>query len=231
MNEIGSALLIVIVVVLFLISISTSQPITKGKYGEFLVKKQLEGLAKRFQGFSYHNLMFGERDYSIQMDNLLITSKALYVIEVKNYSGRVYGDLYKDQWYQTIIYLNRRRGRYGRTYTKSHVEKHSFFNPIKQNQIHINALIRNIPIVKLLPIFNLVIFTNQTDLSHLNIKENFVYVMNRYRLENFVSEVESKAPIAPIDLIKIDEQIKAKNTYSEKNFINHVNKINNKYKK
>lgn len=170
MNELGSTLLIIIVFVLILLSLWARQPTTKGKYGEFLVKKQLELLAKRFQGFSYHNLMFGEGDYSTQLDNLLITSKAVYVIEVKNYNGRVYGGLYQEQWYQTIVYVNRRRGRYGKTYNKTHLEKHPFFNPIKQNQIHITALIKNVPSIKLLPIFNLVVFTNQTDLSILRLR-------------------------------------------------------------
>jgi len=231
MNEVGSTLLIITVVVLVLLSLWARQPTTKGKYGEFLVKTQLESLAKRFQGFTYHNLMFGEGDYSTQLDNLFITSKAVYVIEVKNYNGRVYGGMNQDQWYQTIVYVNRRRGRYGRTYQKTHVEKHPFFNPIKQNQMHINALIRNIPIVKLLPIFNLVVFTNQTDLSHLDINEKMVHVMNRGKMARLISDIESKRQSVPINLVNVDVAIKAKNTYSEKNLSDHINKIKNKYNK
>jgi hypothetical protein len=231
MNDIGATLFIILAIVFALFILWARQPSTKGQYGEYLVNKQLEALAKRFQGFSYHNLMFGEGDYSTQLDNLLITAKAVYVIEVKNYTGRVYGDVYRDQWYQTIVYLNQRRGRYGRRYQKTHVEKHSFFNPIKQNQIHINALLRNIPIIKLLPIFNLVIFTNQTDLTHLDIQEKMIYVMNRDKLDRFIEEIESTMKANPIDLMRIDQEIKAKNSYSEKNLIDHINKINNKYKK
>jgi hypothetical protein len=231
MNEVGSTFLIIIVFVLVLLTLWTRQPSTKGQYGEYLVKKKLEALAKRFQGYSYHNLMFGKGDYSTQLDNLLVTTKAVYVIEVKNYTGRVYGDLYRDQWYQTIIYVNQRRGRYGRRYQKTHVEKHPFFNPIKQNQIHIDALIRNLPIVKLLPIFNLVIFTNQTDLTHINIKEKMIHVMNRDKLDRFIHEIESTIKATPIDLMRIDEEIKSKNTYSEKNLRDHIDKINSKYKK
>ena len=231
MNEVGGIFLIVIVIFLALFSLWLSQPSTKGMYGEFLVKRQLNKLAIRFNGLAYHNLMFGEGDYSTQLDNLLITSKGVYVIEVKNYAGRIYGNQYQDQWQQTIKYVNTRRGRRGRMYTKTHIEKNPLFNPIKQNQIHVNAIKRNILSIQGLPIYNMVVFTNQTDLTNIEMKDDSSYVMNRRHLNRFVKTFEQKLSSYPIELMRVDAEIKSKNTYSKVNLQNHIQKIKNKYKK
>jgi hypothetical protein len=199
--------------------------------GEYFVKKQLEKLAKKYQGLSFHNLMLGTGDRSTQLDNLLITSKAVYVIEVKNYAGRVYGGQYQDQWYQTIRYDNKRRGRGGRTYTKTHIAKNAFFNPIKQNLIHVNAIKQSIQSVQSLPLFNVVVFMNRTNITNVEMKDDTAYVINRRHLRRLVKQKEKELNTQSVDLARIQDEFTKKNTFSKANLKKHIRKIKEKYNK
>ncbi len=199
--------------------------------GEYFVKKQLEKLAKKYQGLSFHNLMLGTGDQSTQLDNLLITSKAVYVIEVKNYAGRVYGGQYQDQWYQTIRYDNKRRGRGGRTYTKTHIAKNAFFNPIKQNLIHVNAIKQSIQSVQSLPLLNVVVFMNRGNITNVEMKDDTSYVINRRHLSRLVKHKEKELKAQPVDLTIIQDEFTNKNTFSKENLKKHIRKIKQKYNK
>lgn len=54
-------------VILALFALWLNLPSTKGMMGEYFVKKQLEKLAKKYQGLSFHNLMLGTGDQSTQL--------------------------------------------------------------------------------------------------------------------------------------------------------------------
>lgn len=204
---------------------------TKGLMGELFVKWKLDKLAKKYQGVAFHNFMLGEGEQSTQLDNVLITSKAVYVIEVKNYAGRVYGSQYQDQWFQTIRYDNKRKGRGGRTYTKTHIAKNSFFNPIKQNMIHVNAMKQWIESIKTLPVLNIVVFMNRGNIYNVDMKDESSYVINRRHLAKLVKQKEKALEVQSVDLAVIEEEIKNKNTYSKKNLKKHIRKIKQKYHK
>ncbi len=204
---------------------------TKGMMGEYFVKKQLEKFAKKYQGLTFHNLMLGTGEQSTQLDNFLITSKAVYVIEVKNYAGRVYGGQYQDQWYQTIRYDNKKRGRGGRIYTKTHIAKNAFFNPIKQNQIHVNAIKQSIQSVESLPIFNVIVFMNRTNITNVEMKDETSYVVNRRHLSRFIKQKEKELNTQAVDLATIQDEFIKKNTFSKENLKRHIRKIKQKYNK
>jgi hypothetical protein len=231
MNDLPAIAFFVFSVLFALFALWLTLPSTKGTIGEYFVKKQLEKLAKKYQGLSFHNLMLGTGDQSTQLDNLLITSKAVYVIEVKNYAGRVYGGQYQDQWYQTIRYDNKRRGRGGRTYTKTHIAKNAFFNPIKQNLIHVNAIKQSIQSVQSLPLFNVVVFMNRTNITNVEMKDDTAYVINRRHLRRLVKQKEKELNTQSVDLARIQDEFTKKNTFSKANLKKHIRKIKEKYNK
>jgi hypothetical protein len=231
MNDLPAIAFFIFSVLFALFALWLTFPSTKGMIGEYFVKKLLEKLAKKYQGLSFHNLMLGTGDQSTQLDNLLITSKAVYVIEVKNYAGRVYGGQYQDQWYQTIRYDNKRRGRGGRTYTKTHIAKNAFFNPIKQNLIHVNAIKQSIQSVQSLPLFNVVVFMNRTNITNIEMKDETAYVINRRQLRRLVKQKEKELKIQPVDLLSIQDEFTKKNTFSKANLKKHIRKIKEKYNK
>jgi hypothetical protein len=231
MNDLPAIAFFIFSVLFALFALWLTLPSTKGMIGEYFVKKQLEKLAKKYQGLSFHNLMLGTGDQSTQLDNLFITTKAVYVIEVKNYAGRVYGGQYQDQWYQTIRYDNKRRGRGGRTYTKTHIAKNAFFNPIKQNLIHVNAIKQSIQSVQSLPLFNVVVFMNRTNITNVEMKDDTAYVINRRHLRRLVKQKEKELNTQSVDLARIQDEFTKKNTFSKANLKKHIRKIKEKYNK
>jgi hypothetical protein len=231
MNDLSTIAFFIFSVLFALFALWLTLPSTKGMIGEYFVKKLLEKLAKKYQGLSFHNLMLGTGDQSTQLDNLLITSKAVYVIEVKNYAGRVYGGQYQDQWYQTIRYDNKRRGRGGRTYTKTHIAKNAFFNPIKQNLIHVNAIKQSIQSVQPLPLLNVVVFMNRGNITNVEMKDDTSYVINRRHLSRLVKQKEKELKAQPVDLTLIQNEFTKKNTFSKENLKKHIRKIRQKYNK
>lgn len=58
-----------------------------------------------------------------EMDLVLLSKKAIFVFEVKNYSGKIYGDTKYEQWIQYV-----------------HGKKSYFLSPILQNKNHVTAL-------------------------------------------------------------------------------------------
>ncbi len=62
---------------------------------------------------------------SSQLDHIVIRPNGVFVIETKNYAGRVYGNDNQREWTQVLAY--------GET-------KNRFYNPVKQNATHIYFL-------------------------------------------------------------------------------------------
>ncbi len=60
-----------------------------------------------------------------QIDHVVINQNGVFVIETKNYSGRIYGNESQTQWTQVL--------NYGKV-------KERFYSPIKQNEAHIQAI-------------------------------------------------------------------------------------------
>ena len=115
---IGLGILIVITIAFF------RTPTGKGVWGEFQVKLVL-GKNKPNQKYVINNLMIVNEGKSSQIDHLIINRTGIFVIETKNYSGRIYGNEDQREWTQVL--------QYGKV-------KNKFYNPIMQNRTHIYAL-------------------------------------------------------------------------------------------
>jgi len=63
-----------------------------------------------------------------QIDAIVVSEAGIFVIEMKNYSGWVFGRIRDPKWTQSLCGKGRK------------AEKHSFQNPIRQNYRHICAL-------------------------------------------------------------------------------------------
>jgi hypothetical protein len=70
-------------------------------------------------------LVDGKTQKSSQIDHVVIRPNGVFVVETKNYAGRIYGSESQQEWTQVLAY--------GET-------KNSFYNPIKQNSTHIYFL-------------------------------------------------------------------------------------------
>lgn len=105
-------------------------------------------------------------DYKFtEIDMIAISSYGLFVIENKNYKGWVRGS--RSSYYWDVIYDSYR------------IE--SLFNPIKQNEKHINVLgqLLNGTIYECVPRTNIVIFNNYCSLN-LKDCDNTVFKLKRF---------------------------------------------------
>lgn len=93
----------------------------KGELGEYKINLQLGQLSKDFKYID--DILIRTSKGLAQIDHVLITPVGLFVIETKNYMGKIYGSPTYNSWTQ---YING--------------SKTSFYNPIKQNAGHIQAL-------------------------------------------------------------------------------------------
>lgn len=117
---------------------------TNQNFGEASVHKVI---VKNFPPPHYHllnNLTIPFRDGTTQIDHVLISTKGIFVIETKNYSGWIFGDEKSKQWTQTTYRIKRK-----------------FQNPIHQNYLHVKAIEQLFDFIPQEHIHSLVVFTGR----------------------------------------------------------------------
>lgn len=127
----------VLVVASFIVYLSL--PSTKGKLGEFRVRLII-GKTNPPAQYVINDYVIEQDGKSSQIDHILITSRGVFVIETKNYSGRIYGNEHQLQWTQVL--------QYGKI-------KNKLYNPVKQNATHIYRLKS---VLGNIPFFSVVVF-------------------------------------------------------------------------
>lgn len=123
---------------IFLIAIIVAYaetPAGIGKLGELRIRF-LIGKTKLGSKYIINNLILKtDNERTAQIDHVVINARGVFVIETKNYSGRIYGQENQQEWTQVL--------QYGKV-------KNKFYNPIKQNKTHVfhiaNTLSSKVPI-------------------------------------------------------------------------------------
>lgn len=118
-------LLIVLLIAVFLVRLYAAQ--VKGWMGERAVAAILSSLDElRYKVIN--NLVIEVNGKTVQIDHVIISDFGIFVIETKNYQGWIVGGEHAEYWTQVIF--NR---------------KSRFYNPIRQNYGHIQALKKCLP--------------------------------------------------------------------------------------
>ena len=98
----------------------------KGEYGETKVTEMLLSIADKYGGKVIEDVIIPTKSgQTTQIDHIYFSKVGVFVIETKNYSGRVYGDEKQTYWTQVLAYGN---------------TKNKLYNPLKQNATHIYNL-------------------------------------------------------------------------------------------
>lgn len=139
----------------------------KGIYGEYVLSRKLEYYEEKGQLFRncYVPLPNG---HTTEIDIVFIDDKGIFVIESKNYAGWIFGRENQQNWTQTL------RARYGS-------EKHSFYNPIRQNQTHINALSRYLNMSPKC-MYSIIAFSDDCEFKRLELTTDKHKVIHRSQL-------------------------------------------------
>lgn len=162
----------------------------KGKYGEYLIYKQL----RNFETNSVAKFLFNvyipkENGETTEIDVLMICSKGIFVFESKNYSGWIYGNESQRYWTQV---LPKGRGR---------SQKEKFYNPIMQNRGHIKHL-KSLA-GEDIPMRSIIAFSERCTLKDITLTSYEASVINRNSILPVVSTLYNQYPTA-LDTEKID---------------------------
>ncbi|MGN1168790.1 MAG: NERD domain-containing protein [Acutalibacteraceae bacterium] len=121
-----------------------SLPIVKGMIGETIIKIVIGKNSTNLKNpkFIINNLVLETApEKTSQIDHVVINQNGVFVIETKNYSGRIYGNDSQQNWTQVL--------NYGKV-------KNHFYNPVKQNHTHKYKIQELLP--QGTPIFPIVVF-------------------------------------------------------------------------
>lgn len=143
------SVLSVLVIILIGIVLAKKYPLqSTGERGENTVA-QILGETIAGKQYVINDLLFcNESGQSCQIDHIFINEFGIWVIETKNYSGRIYGEDNQREWTQVLADGNVRN---------------KFYNPIKQNATHIYHLSKYLKVKSVFQ--NVVVFLARADIS------------------------------------------------------------------
>lgn len=134
----------------------------KGKIAEKMVHHKLMQLPEEYHVID--DVLFMSNGRSTQIDHIVVSPYAVFVIETKGYKGWILGGDNSEYWTQ-IIYKR----------------KSTFYNPIHQNDGHIRFLKFLLKDLGNIPFVPIVVFNNE---ANLKVNVNNHIVVNRYYLKD-----------------------------------------------
>lgn len=138
-------LVVLIIVGAIWLSVYLNSSTMRGKLGEGKVRRVIGSTVAKKQ-YVINDLILAHGEMTSQIDHVVINSRGIFVIETKNYSGRIYGTESQREWTQVLAY--------GKV-------KNKLYNPLKQNATHIYNVKR---LVGNLPVHSLIVFVqNNTE--------------------------------------------------------------------
>ena len=118
-----------------------------------------------------------------QIDQIIIADSGIYVLEVKNYKGWIFGNEKNQYWTQVLS-----SGYFGQSI------KNRLYNPIRQNASHVYCIRKNLKGYKG-PIHSLIVFSNEAefkDIKDITVYSSDVYVLNQSRIHDVFQLIADK---------------------------------------
>lgn len=158
----------------------------EGLLGEFSIYNVLKSLNAP-RKFLFNLYLPKWNGGTTELDVVLLHESGIYVFESKNYGGWIFGSERQQYWTQT---LPAGRGR---------SQKHRFYNPILQNDGHLNRLSQNLRSVRLLsgppPYYSYIVFSNHCEFMDVPRKSGNHYVLHLGELFFAVQENIAEAGV------------------------------------
>ena len=123
-----------------------------------------------------------------RIDELLILKSGIYVIEFKNYKGRISGNDTDEIWTATY---------------QGNMKEQSFYNPVKQNVENVNFISSVLQGLKV-PVYSFIVFSNECSLkdvynnSDVHIIKEDILIEAIIKLDNSIGRVISDDQIEKI---------------------------------
>ena len=146
----------------------------KGKYGEYLTYKYLKEMEASGAKFLF-NVYIPKNGGTTEIDVLMISPKGIFVFESKNYGGWIFGNESQKSWCQTL------------PISWGKCRKEHFYNPIMQNQTHIEALKKLLG--EQIPMYSIIVFSDRCTLKDVTVNSRDICVINRCKIASVVSSI------------------------------------------
>lgn len=225
-------LILIIAIVLFvgllILKHRFNSPNYKGMAGEKWVHNILMELPDEY--YVMDDVVLRTEKGTTQIDHIVISKYAVFVIETKNYSGEIFGDDNNKEWTQRIVSEVTYRRKWYKTYT--YVTKNQFYNPVKQSLGHmyeVKKIVEQWPYLKVVPI---VVFTGSANISNINTKNHVVYDNNLLKTilsykTIYLSDTDLQKVVEKLSLLNsrefVDNSTHIKNVrHAKKEMINKV---------
>ena len=116
----------------------------------------------------FHDLYVKNNNGSFcQIDLVVATKAGIIVLEVKDYSGWIFGAGHHSQWTQVLAYGKR---------------KYRLYNPIMQNSKHISDLKKQLKQFETVPFYSIVVFYGNCVLKDINFVPNGTFLVKENRV-------------------------------------------------
>lgn len=109
-----------------------------------------------------------------QVDLVVATSAGLLTFEIKDYSGWIFGHFRQKYWTKVLAYGK---------------ERHRFYNPIMQNNGHIQAIRDNLPHNPGIPIYSIIVFFGSCELKNVTIGSDNAYLIYPNEIKSTVNRI------------------------------------------
>lgn len=191
--------------------------LNKGRYGEFLVYKNLQTLPQP-RRFLFNVYLPAENDETTEADVLLLHPSGIYVFESKNYSGWIFGTETQPQWTQSLPA--------GHGTRKSH-----FFNPILQNAGHIYWLKSALANFGDLPYHSFILFSDRCQLKKITLLSGTAVVIHRGEVRRGITRraSETGSVLTAQQIQQIYDTLLSYTQVTQADKLRHVKQIQKKY--
>lgn len=192
-------------------------PEHSGRIGEDRIAKVLSqfGVGRRV----VRNLIIGNDQATTEIDSVFITECGIYVLESKNFSGWIFGNLSQKNWTQTF----------------PNQTKNKFFNPILQNQGHINALRYLLDKYPGIDIRSVIVFSDSATLKKVPESTNDLLILNESELYKILEasieynkKIRRGPTLTPDQIYRIWSLLNQYNIESFRKREKHIENVNTK---
>lgn len=190
-------IIVFIIFILFIVVCLFYNGDNSGDYGEDVISSYLKRIMDKYDFDIYRNIyikMYNGK-YT-ELDFVIVSSKCLFVIECKNYQGKVEGDIDEHDWIHDV---------YG--------DVHTFYNPVMQNRGHISSLLSYLKkyIDAYLSIHSLIVFADNCDIREVDIHNERLDIVNLWEMNEVIdyTMIHETHSIKKKDINKINRLLDA----------------------
>lgn len=181
-----------------------------GLNGEYLTSNMLDKI-KGHHKTLLNCYLPNTRGQLTEIDLIFLHETGIYVLESKNYSGWIFGREEDKNWTQTF----------------PNGKKQSFYNPIKQNKTHLNALKKYLSEISEESFQSIIVFSERCELKKITVDSKDVHVIQRNDLKRLLNRLikERKNVFTPAEIDLIYESLKAHTQVDEQTKQEHIERV------